>query len=263
MNRLTNSKLLLGSVFAALALALWAYGPVQQPAHYHDFADNRLCLGIAHGADVLSNLGFLLVGGLGLWRLWRLRRVDHARAALPAWWLFFISVVLTTFGSAYYHVAPDDLRLSWDRLPIALACASLIAALWSERIDARQGRLSLVPLLLFALHSVLWWIWTGDNGSGDLRPYLLLQLTPVMLMPLLLWRLPGAAAEDRALWRMVGLYVLAKLAELADAPIFELTGFISGHTLKHLLAALAAAQLLTLLPVTDKADRRLDSKTKQ
>lgn len=249
MNILNNPRALLLAVFGALSLGLWLYGPIQQPANYHGFVDDRVWLGIAHAADVLSNLGFLLVGVLGLQRLWWMRAAQHPRAVLPAWWLFFLSVALTTFGSAYYHHAPDDLRLSWDRLPIALACASLIAALWSERLDRAMGRASLMPLLVCALHSIFWWIWTGEDGTGDLRPYLLLQLAPIVLLPLVLWRIPGPAQEDRALWRLVGLYVLAKLAELADGNIFELSsGFISGHTLKHLLAALAAAQLLAFLP---------------
>jgi hypothetical protein len=46
----------------------------------------------------------------------------------------------------------------------------------------------------------------------------------------------------------LGVYVLAKLAEVGDRPIFErLGGLVSGHTLKHLIAALATAALVWMV----------------
>ena len=39
---------------------------------------------------------------------------------------------------------------------------------------------------------------------------------------------------------MWALYVVAKVAELSDGTIFEWSGFWSGHTVKHLVAAAAS-----------------------
>ena len=86
---------------------------------------------------------------------------------------------------------------------------------------------------------VAWWA-----ATGDLRPYLLLQAAPLLLIPL--WQAQNAAPRRERLGFAIGigLYVLAKAAELADAPILAATGFVSGHTLKHLLAAAAAAVIV-------------------
>jgi hypothetical protein len=46
---------------------------------------------------------------------------------------------------------------------------------------------------------------------------------------------------------MLVFYVLAKLAELFDHGIFAAGGVISGHSLKHLFAALVPATLLYAL----------------
>jgi len=93
---------------------------------------------------------------------------------------------------------------------------------------------------LFGLASVAWWHVTNDSGAGDLRPYLLLQLLPIVLIPLWQW-LHGSDRRDR-LWFGLALllYVVAKVAELNDHTFLEANGMLSGHTLKHLLATLAA-----------------------
>jgi uncharacterized BrkB/YihY/UPF0761 family membrane protein len=58
------------------AAALWLYGPIAQPAHYHHFADIRMFASIPYAADVLSNLPFFIIG------LWGLCNVRHASAPL-------------------------------------------------------------------------------------------------------------------------------------------------------------------------------------
>ncbi|HRE16480.1 MAG TPA: hypothetical protein PLW86_05345, partial [Rhodocyclaceae bacterium] len=102
-----------------------------------------------------------------------------------------------------------------------------------------------IALALYAVASVFWWYVTELKGAGDLRPYLLIQVLPIVLVPLLqaIYRAPRL---DR-LWfgAALGLYVVAKAAELNDHLIHELTAMtISGHTLKHLLASAAAALLV-------------------
>ncbi|MCX7036659.1 MAG: hypothetical protein NT064_08755 [Proteobacteria bacterium] len=46
---------------------------------------------------------------------------------------------------------------------------------------------------------------------------------------------------------MLAVYALAKVAETFDTQIFELTGLFSGHSLKHLLASLAALPVIAAL----------------
>jgi hypothetical protein len=231
-------------VFLACGLLL-AYGPIQQPADYHRFADQSVLLGIPHATDVLSNLGFVLVG---LWGWLRLKPHRDHPALSPGWpgyRLFLVSLILTALSSAYYHWAPDDARIAWDRLSIALACAGLLSAVWAE--TRPEGRGHTAWLALFAVVSVVWCAYTDRQGQSDLRPYLLVQGLPLVLIPL--WQaLYHAPRRDRATFGIAFLlYVCAKFAELYDHALLSLLGGLSGHTLKHLLATAAAALLVRRL----------------
>lgn len=221
----TQARPNLALYFAGLLiLAMAAYGPIPQPVNYHDFADQRTLFGIARAGDVLSNIGFLLVAVYGAFRM--RGRFDPAAA------VFFSALALTAAGSTWYHMAPDNARLVWDRLPIALACAALLAG------ALPKVRLALPLLAAFAALSVWWW-----SATGDLRPYLLIQLAPLVLIPLLQWQSAAPMAQRRAFGVAIVLYVLAKLCEVGDQALFEALGFISGHTFKHMLATLAAFTL--------------------
>ncbi|MCK6453060.1 MAG: hypothetical protein L6R19_19765, partial [Alphaproteobacteria bacterium] len=231
-------------VVGAAALML-AHGPIAQPPEYHAFADGRALLGLPNAADVLSNLGFALVGLWGLASLLPARRHPAIAAGWPGYCLFLAALMLTALGSGYYHLAPDNGRLVWDRLPIALACAGILAAV---RVETRPGLgmhrwLSL--LALAALLGVFWWWWTDRRGEGDLRPYLLLQAAPLVLVPLWQWIENAPRADRRAFACAIALYVAARLAELGDRAVMEALSAVSGHTLKHLLAT-AAAWVVTL-----------------
>jgi hypothetical protein len=174
--------------------------------------------------------------------------------------LFLISLVLTAIGSSFYHLDPDNSRLIWDRLPIALACAGLLAAVYAESCPNVDGRRTTVLLALFAVVSVAWWYVTEQAGQGDLRPYLLLQGLPLLLIPL--WQAIGEAprADRVAFGVAIALYALAKVAELHDRELFAALGWISGHTVKHLLATASAAVLAGRLVwrVAQAASRNLD-----
>ena len=245
MNRLLARLPLL--LTSALAIALLVHGPIAQLAHYHDFADQRAGLGLPNLADVLSNAGFALLGLWGLLTLWSKRREAAIKAGWPGYCLFLVGLTLTALGSTYYHLAPDNARLVWDRLPIALACAGLLAGVRAEMQTESHARLVTFLLACFAVASVAWWHFTGQQGAGDLRPYLLLQGLPLILIPLwqTIYRAPSA---DRAAFAAaLFLYVLAKVAEMHDHELLEMLGWLSGHTLKHLLATGAAAVLVNRL----------------
>ena len=197
-----------------------------------------------HAADVLSNLGFAFVALWGLFALWPQRRHPALAAGWPGYRLFLVGLLLTAVGSSFYHLAPDNARLVWDRLPIALACAGLLAAVGAETRAGAHGARRAFWLMLCAVASVGWWRYTDLHGAGDLRPYLLLQGLPIILIPV--WQAIHRAPRADRLWfgAALLLYVFAKYAELHDHQLLLVLGWISGHTLKHLLATAATALIV-------------------
>jgi hypothetical protein len=231
-------------VTIGMIVILALHGRIAQPAHYHDFADRSAAFGIPHAADVFSNAGFALVAIWG-WLTLRPRRAsDQLRAGWPGYRLFLIGLFLTAFGSAFYHLAPDNISLVWDRLPIALVCAGLLAGVRGDIKGGSNTGIDVIVLALCAVASVAWWAITDRNGAGDLRPYLLLQALTLVLIPLwqAIYRCPRT---DRiAFAAAMALYILAKVAELLDHEIATALGFVTGHTLKHLIATAATAAVV-------------------
>jgi hypothetical protein len=242
--RLLRITLVLVAALATAALILFQPRFGQDPT-YHDFADQRPLLGVPHFLNVLSNLPFLFVGIAGIRHI---AKTQADRDVCRAGYLvLFIGVALTAFGSSYYHLHPTNDRLLWDRLPMAVAFMGLYAAIIAERIDVRAG-LWLLPVLVAAgLASVLYWHFTEQAGHGDLRPYYLVQIVPMVTIPLMLLLFPSRYTRTSELFIVVGLYALAKAFEFRDSAIFAWGELISGHTLKHLFAALAAYVVLRML----------------
>ena len=221
--------ILYGVMTISLA-ALMLLPPLLQNQHYHEFADQRTLFGIPNFWNVVSNLPFIAVGAAGL----RLRR-DWITAVL------FSGILLTGFGSAYYHLNPNDATLFWDRLPMTLCFAAILAAVVEERIDARAGALLLRPLVAIGIFSLLLWRWTDD-----LRLYVWAQFFPFLTVILIL-RLFPAKFTGASYWIIAtALYALAKLLEYYDEAIFSAGSIVSGHTLKHLAAAAACFAVLRL-----------------
>ena len=243
----------------ALVVALMLlHGPIAQPEQYHAFADLSVWAGIPHAADVVSNLGFAAVALWGALRLWPQRNHPAIRAGWLGYSVFLVSLLLTSFGSTYYHLAPDDWRLVWDRLPIALACAGLLAGVRAQLVSSVNVKLEIIGLAAFAVASVAWWYVGQFSGDGDLRPYLMLQIAPLVLIPL--WQtVYGANRADR-LWFGVALvlYVLAKIAEVHDHEMHSTLGWITGHTIKHVLASAAAWVLVARLIRSTSSAPKLD-----
>jgi len=240
----------LALLLAALAGIAFLLPPIAQPQHYHDFADQRACLGLPNCLDTASNALFVLAGALGLRFLFGpsgRRAFSDPREALP-YKLFFAFVILVGFASGYYHLAPDNAGLAWDRAAMALAFMAWLAAILCERASLKIG-LNLLPLLLVAgVGSVAYWYWSEIRGMGDLRFYGLVQIATVLLIPLLLWLYPPRYSGGRDILIVIGLYLLALLFDLGDRPVFVLSGgLVSGHTLKHAIAALAAVWVVRAL----------------
>lgn len=226
---------------AAQASLAWMLPRIPQPLQYHDFADRRACFGVANCFDTASNALFVLAGLAGLYFLYGeagRRAFIDAREAIP-YRLFFLAAILVGIGSGYYHLAPDNGRLVWDRAAISLALMSLFAALLCERVSVAAG-LRLLPWFCAAgLGSVGYWGWSETQGNGDLRAYGLMQLYPLLMVPLLLRLYPPRYSGDKDILAVLGLYLLALLCDFTDHRIAALTGVVSGHTLKHIIAALA------------------------
>jgi len=239
---------------AIVALAL--HGPIAQWPDYHRFADARTLLGVPNALDVLSNLGFAAVALWGWFALSPHRHHADLVVGWPGWLLFLVALLLTAVGSGWYHLAPGNFRLLFDRLPIALACAGLLAAVYAETHRSPHGTAVAATLALIAIASVLWWYVTEIRGAGDLRAYLLLQGAPLVLIPL--WQAIHRAprAERVAFALAITGYVLAKTAELHDGQVLETVGLFSGHTLKHLLAIASAALIVGAVNVRVRSGRR-------
>jgi len=237
----------LGLLTLGLALAVALLPPIPQDPLYHRFADGRPLLGIPNFLNVVSNLPLFVVGLLGLLRLGLHRREVYAdRRESRAYVVFFLGTALVACGSAWYHLAPDNDRLFWDRLPMAVAFMAFTAAMLAERVSVGFGSRALFPLLTAGVASVIWWRLTEQAGVGDLRPYGFIHFYPAILIPLL-QLLPARYTRGGEVWGVLFFFGLAVACELLDWPIFALGGLASGHTLKHLFAAVAAWWILRML----------------
>ncbi len=228
-------KLAVGVVAAFAIACAFLLDPIPQDPAYHDFGDSRALYGFPNFWNVVSNLPFLFVGALGLGRLRRL-----ASPALRTHYLVLcVAVALVGFGSAWYHLNPSNATLVWDRLSMTVAFMVLFSAIVADRVSWIAGRALLWPLVVTGIASIAWWVRTEAVGQGDLRPYAIVQFLPMLLVPmiLLLWR--ENFLSTKLVWAAFGAYGAAKLAEHLDAQMFAATGAFSGHSLKHLLAALA------------------------
>ncbi|MSP32767.1 MAG: hypothetical protein EXR03_08115 [Pseudolabrys sp.] len=218
----------LGMMVSSL-MALLLLPPILQDQSYHQFADSRALRGIPNVWNIISNLPFIAVGAVGLAR-WR----DGAAAIAV-----FVGILLTGFGSAYYHWSPNDDTLFWDRLPMAIAFMAILAGAVEERVNAKAGIVLLWPLLAIGVFSLLLWRW-----SGDLRLFGWVQFFPCLALPLMFWLLPPKYTGTYYWIVAVGLYALAKALEHFDGVIYSTGHFVSGHTLKHLTAATACFAIL-------------------
>lgn len=235
--------------------------PVAQPAEYHLFADQRNFLGIPNFSDVVSNLAFLVSGSAGLLFLRRVRQTPEQftfadrKESLPYWVLFF-SVTAVALGSMYYHWQPDIDHLLWDRLPIVIAIAALLSATLADRVNIAAGLAVLPLLVMLAILSVLYWYWTELQGAGNLNFYLVMQFYPILLIIWISLCFPSRYSHGYTVFQVIVLYAGAKLFEILDSQIFTWTsGWISGHSLKHLTAAFAAYWIVRML----RKRRRLES----
>ncbi|HLJ87121.1 MAG TPA: alkaline phytoceramidase [Candidatus Angelobacter sp.] len=225
--------------------------PIPQSQAYHAFADQRTIGGIPHALDVLSNLPFLVAGLMGLGAVAWVASIAKTGSVLNSeqkitYGVLFAGLILTAFGSGYYHLAPDNHRLVADRLPMTIAMAGFIGALVADRFGS-LALWFLPALLAVGLGSVIGWSMSEQHGHGDLRWYALYQGLTMIVGAALLVLFPSQQIGTREFVIAVIGNVAAKIFEALDKPIFLVGGVVSGHTLKHLSAGLGFLPLVFLI----------------
>ncbi|KAF3337293.1 Ceramidase [Carex littledalei] len=228
---------------------------IPQSEEYHDFADQRkLLFGIPNTLNVISNIPFFFVGIIGLVLCyWKNYFQLSLQGELWGWTLFYLGVTAVGFGSSYYHLNPNDATLVWDRLPMTVAFTSIVAIFIIERVDEKKGTISLLPLFLAGVLSIVYW-----RYFDDLRPYAAVQFVPCIVIPVMAIIIPPMYTHSSYWLWAAGFYLLAKVTEAMDKPIYKWTHqIVSGHTLKHLFAAMVPVYLtLMLAKRTIELDRR-------
>jgi hypothetical protein len=126
---------------------------------------------------------------------------------------------------------------------VFMAFLSSIIAGW---INIKAGTRLLVPLLLLGTGSVIYWYYSELKGTGDLRFYAFIQYFPILIIPLvfLLFKNPE---NNKGLFLLVWVivwYLAAKLLETLDRSIYTFTNVVSGHSLKHIAAAIATLYIV-------------------
>lgn len=236
MNLTRKIQLLLACTAIAI-MGVFSLHPIAQSLSFHNLADNRSWIGIPNFCNVTSNVCFLVVGVTGL------MITCKASIAISMRWTYiilFLGVLLTGLGSGYYHSDPNNNTLVWDRIPMTIVFMSLLSATVTELVSVRWGTRLLIPLVLLGISSVWWWHYTENAGHGDLRLYVLVQYYPMLFIPIFLWLFYDPAHQltlQYLAWAVVW-YVVAKIFEQMDYPIYNTFG-VSGHTLKHLAAAVS------------------------
>jgi hypothetical protein len=234
--------------FTVLSIAAAILLPAMpQPAAYHDFADRRVGFGVENFLDVASNIGFLLAGIAGLFVVLRPRTQFAFEIERWPYGVFFLGLLLTAVGSAYYHLAPDNERLFWDRLPMTIAFMSLVAAQIVDRISVKAGVGLLLPMLLVGAASTIYWLATERAGAGNVVPYAVLQGYSVVILVVIALVQPSRYTRGSDIYWVFAAYVIAKLLELFDKELLALGNLVSGHTLKHLAAAAAGFVVCRML----------------
>ena len=218
--------------------------PIAQNIEYHQFKDQKTFFNIPNFWNVITNLPFLMVGLYGLYSILYTQKLKFIPELKTAYVLFFASVSLVSFGSGYYHLSPDNETLLWDRLPMSFSFMAFISIMIAEFISLRLSKILLWPLVAFGVFSVFYWRYTESVGEGDLRLYILVQFLTILLIPVILLLFRSRFTNVSGYGYLLGAYIVAKLSEYLDVVVDNNLMLLSGHSMKHLFAALGIFILL-------------------
>nr|CAB3475878.1 unnamed protein product [Digitaria exilis] len=233
-------RALAGGAALASALLLVATPRLRHSPALHLFADMRNFLGVPNTLNVLTAYPLLLAGvpGLILCLCGSGCFGVSLRWEAFGWSLFYAGNVAAAFGSAYYHLKPDDDRLIWDRLPVSeilntffllssshllftrpwmmLSSSSLLSILVIERLDERVGLSCLISLLSLILVSS-----ACERVLDDMRLWVILNFVPCIAIPAMLFLFPPKYTHSRFWFLATGFYLLAKFEGLADRKVYS------------------------------------------
>ncbi len=239
-----NQIIILSGLFG-LFIYFFMQGPIPQTEHYHQFADSRFLL-IPNYQNVISNFIFLFAAAYGFLFVDFTKAQRNEKVYLYA---LIFGVFLTSVGSAYYHYNPNTEALFWDRLPMSFGFIGFLVWLLSKTAVKKNDLALFVVGLILAVGSVVYWSYTESIGLGDLRPYLFVQFGVILVALLVFILYRNASYPRKSCFYMLLFYVLAKVFEILDVKIYEVSlGITSGHALKHLLAGYGIYLFFRYLP---------------
>ena len=247
MIQIKNEKLGYILIIITVLLALvWLMitPPIEQNTVYHNFKDSRALLGVPNFWNVISNIPFLVVGILALYKILVSKKLMIQSEFKVAYLFLFSGLSLVALGSGYYHLQPDNNSLVWDRLPMTVAFMALFSIFICEYISLAFAKVFFKPAIVAGILSVAYWHLTESSGAGDLRYYYLIQFLPMLIAPIIMIFFSSCFSKSQAYWWLLFFYIIAKLFEVYDEELYSVLGFVSGHTLKHLAAALGFYILL-------------------
>lgn len=233
MKREKIGYLTLTTLAIIAVVGIFLLSPIEQSKEYHNFSDADKILDIPNFWNVISNLPFLIVGMLGLYKLNSIAKIR------TQYLIFFLGVSLVSIGSGYYHINPNDDTLVWDRLPMTIAFMSIFSIVISEFINERKGQQILIPALVVGILSVVYWV-----IFNDLSIYLFVQFYPMLAIPIILIFFKSRYNLTFGYWVLLFAYVIAKVLEHFDYQTHSFTKIISGHALKHVFASIGIFILL-------------------
>ena len=239
--------ILVALTFLAIG-GMFFIGPIPQDLEYHNFIDQLSIWSIPNFSNVASNLPFIFVG---LWSIKKYRTELVCKEYKLPFLILAVGVILTAFGSGWYHLFPSNKSLVWDRLPMTIAFMSFFSLIIRDYVHENTGRKMLMPALLFGAFSIVYWHVTEQMGAGDLRLYGLVQFLPMLLIPFIFVLYNPKYSSRIDLFLGLLFYLAAKGAEYYDAVIYEALGqYHSGHSLKHLLAAVGCYYILKMFLIS-------------
>ena len=189
------------------------------PQSYHKFIDNRTISGIPNFMNIVSNLAI----------------------ALPAFYLMkkqkkisflSINILLLAITSAIYHMNPNDNTIFLDMLFVM----SINTVVFSYFVNKQVGNF----IFILGILSVFYW-----KKYDDLRFYEFLKIAIPVYAIFMLYKNPKV---NHYIFPVIILTILIRVSEYNDKEIYKLTGgIISGHSLKHIFAALDIYLIIIIL----------------
>ncbi|QUJ70064.1 hypothetical protein KDD30_18100 (plasmid) [Photobacterium sp. GJ3] len=246
--------LLLIASACILVLLILLQSPVILPPDVDTDTSSRQISDVHPLHVIVSSLPLAIVGFMGIRMLSLIPKKQADRVVEPeiatAYFLFFQALLATSLGAVYYDLLPTPFGLMLDRIPGAIALVSLYCIVLSEYVRPALGTKLLFPLNIYAVFSVVYWYWmtTAASGTADLSAYMLVQLLPILHLPLILLLYQGRWPDRPYYLAAFMCYGVAIGAESLDAEVWGMTqGIISGHCVKHVLAACAGGWVYLML----------------